>query len=376
MIIIKNYKEKIYGNMATVFHRTSVSDLINEIYTNGFKPGSGDMYGKGFYSTYDIESQERSNMSLIYGNIVVKFAVPIKDFFIFDFKEFKKSPYWKDFSKKYPKGDEVEAIIYQIQKYNLDLSLINYVKQHANKLIMHSKPTSDMALFFYNESNIAKKVKGIIFTGRRDGKVLVSYDTDIIIPISYKMDWEEDFTKVERNKKYMKDVLMKKLSPFNPTYDILPEWLNMANYENEKIEIQDGMVIWKDGIWYNGTWKDGIWKDGSWKYGTWGNGTWGNGTWGNGTWKNGTWKDGTWEYGTWEYGTWKDGIWEYGIWENGIWKNGTWKNGTWKNGTWENGAWKYGTWKGGRILNYNTKSFEYSEVNPNECEWSLSYQKA
>jgi len=37
-------KEKIYGNMATVFHRTSVSDLVNKVYTEGFKPGYGDFY--------------------------------------------------------------------------------------------------------------------------------------------------------------------------------------------------------------------------------------------------------------------------------------------------------------------------------------------
>lgn len=40
---ILSLNEKIYGNMATVFHRTSVSDLVNKVYTSGFKPGSGEM---------------------------------------------------------------------------------------------------------------------------------------------------------------------------------------------------------------------------------------------------------------------------------------------------------------------------------------------
>ena len=37
-------KEAIYGNMATVFHRTSISDLVNKIFDSGFKPGDGAMY--------------------------------------------------------------------------------------------------------------------------------------------------------------------------------------------------------------------------------------------------------------------------------------------------------------------------------------------
>lgn len=32
MIILNDLQEKIYGNMATVFHRTSVSDLVNKVY--------------------------------------------------------------------------------------------------------------------------------------------------------------------------------------------------------------------------------------------------------------------------------------------------------------------------------------------------------
>jgi len=62
MIKIINFKEKIYGNMAIVFHRTSVSDLVNKVFTSGFKPGTGDKYGRGFYATYELESQERPEM--------------------------------------------------------------------------------------------------------------------------------------------------------------------------------------------------------------------------------------------------------------------------------------------------------------------------
>jgi len=143
--------------------------------------------------------------------------------------------------------------------------------------------------------------------------------------------------------------------------------------------------IWEDGIWKEGDWENGTWKDGFWMYGYWKNGTWKSGTWKDGIWKSGTWKNGTWRYGTWKSGTWKNGTWRDGIWENGTWEDGTWfkgvwKNGTWKNGTWENGFWKDGVWEGGiwksgEIWNPETDEYEYSDRNPYECEWSLSYRK-
>jgi len=151
----------------------------------------------------------------------------------------------------------------------------------------------------------------------------------------------------------------------------------------EKGTWEDG--TWEKGIWYGGTWKDGIWehgtwKDGTWKYGTWKNGVWESGTWKDGVWKSGTWKNGAWESGTWKDGTWKLGIWELGTWINGTWESGTWEYGTWKDGVWEggdwdDGNWEKGVWKGGRIWNPETGKYQYSDKNPNECEWSLSYYK-
>jgi len=141
---------------------------------------------------------------------------------------------------------------------------------------------------------------------------------------------------------------------------------------------EDG--VWKNGTWENGTWENGIWLEGIWKNGTWKNGTWEYGFWKNGVWKDGTWEDGTWGEGVWKEGIWKGGIWEYGTWNNGIWKFGTWNNGIWNNGIWEDGVWKDGVWKdgawkGGEIWNPKTNEYEYSNKNPYECEWGLSYRK-
>jgi len=132
---------------------------------------------------------------------------------------------------------------------------------------------------------------------------------------------------------------------------------------------------WKDGTWEKGIWYGGIWKDGIWEFGTWKDGTWKGGTWEKGTWEDGTWEDGFWENGTWEDGTWLEGVWKDGTWEDGTWEDGTWKYGVWEGGVWKDGIWESGVWEGGKIWNLKTKKYKYSDKNPYECEWSLSYYK-
>lgn len=107
--------------------------------------------------------------------------------------------------------------------------------------------------------------------------------------------------------------------------------------------------------WNSGTWHDGIWEDGYWD---------------KGKWENGTWMDGTWIVGTWLNGIWKGGTWKNGTWEDGIWEDGKWVTGTWKNG-----IWKGGKWNGGYIYNHEIRKYKFSQNNPNECKWSLSYRR-
>ena len=128
----------------------------------------------------------------------------------------------------------------------------------------------------------------------------------------------------------------------------------LANADIEDYELDvdyDGLIILRRGKWIKGEWLNGKWRDG--------------------TWENGTWWDGDWMLGDWEDGTWKGGLWWSGDWESGTWEGGRWKWGSWHDGTWEKGTWKHG-----EIYNPKTERYEYSEKNPNECEWSLSYRKA
>ena len=214
-------KEAIYGNMATVFHRTSVSDLVNKVFDSGFKPGDGAMYGSGFYSTYELESQLRANMETTYGPIIVKFACPIQTFFIFDYEEFKKSPNFKKLNSP-SKNEFLKA---QFEFFKMDYSKFSFKKAY------YSKFTSDIALWCTkNIPNFKKLCEGIIFTGSTDGKVLVSYNTKLIMPLSYTLDEGRNWEKVELNLDYLKKVAKVK-NRFIPDLIIKPEDFRINNYD-------------------------------------------------------------------------------------------------------------------------------------------------
>ena len=215
MIIIK---EAVNGNMATVFHRTSISDLVNKIFDSGFKPGNGDMYGKGFYSTYELKSQLRSNMEETYGSIIVKFSCPISTFFVFDYEEFIKSPNFKKLNSP-SKNEFLKA---QFEFFKMDYSDFDFSKANF---------TSETALWCSkNIKNFQRLCEGIIFTGSRDGKVLVSYNTKLIYPLSYSSDDGETWEKVEKNLDYLKKVAKVK-NRFIPDLTIKPEDFEITNYE-------------------------------------------------------------------------------------------------------------------------------------------------
>ena len=218
MVIIK---EAIYGNMATVFHRTKISDLVNKVFDSGFKPGNGVMYGEGFYSTYELESQLDSNMEKIYGPIIVKFACPIQTFFIFDYEEFKKSPNFKKLNGP-SKNEFLKA---QFEFFKMDYANFDFSKKTSGSL------TSETALWCTkNIPNFKKLCEGIIFTGSRDGKVLVSYNTKLIYPLSYTLNDGETWEKVEKNLDYLKKVAKVK-NRFIPDLIIKPEDFGIDNYD-------------------------------------------------------------------------------------------------------------------------------------------------
>jgi len=278
--------EEVYGNLATVYHRTSYKNLIKSIYTKGFKPGVGTAYGKGFYATYDLESQEKDEMAVSYGDFVVKFVISTNNFFFFEYEEFAKSP----LSRKL-KSNKETFILDQMEHYKLSITKAG---ADINKLKKYNESWM-FADWFNSNTDLKKKVKGIIYKSPRDGKTLLSYEAGGIVPVAYKKDGEDDFTKVERDRTHFKKATKSKNTPFNikQRHAVSTEWIKKATIKNGDYEVDRNRVTW-----YNGTWVNGVWVDGDWEKGIWLNGTWLNGEWQKGQWHNGIWKGGNW-YGGW-----------------------------------------------------------------------------
>jgi len=193
MIKLKNIlAEEVYGNKATVYHRTRESELLNIILNNDFQHSSG-MYGEGIYTTYepttkndwmptidDSNPEGRLNYKN-YGEYQVKFSVDLINFFIFDWDVYKEvKPHVakiEKFTKQ--KSDQDNFINLQAEYFKLPYRINTpYRKRY----------TSELALDFgfnvkyeYSPSNL---INGIVFFGSRDGNVLVCYNKAMIVPLS------------------------------------------------------------------------------------------------------------------------------------------------------------------------------------------------
>ena len=87
----KNFAITVDGRGFHVFHRTAknmdpddIKKNISSIVKSGFKPGDGDLHGRGMYTTLNLESQFDAYMQG-YGNAIIEYFVPKKGFIIFDY---------------------------------------------------------------------------------------------------------------------------------------------------------------------------------------------------------------------------------------------------------------------------------------------------
>jgi len=178
---LKNLFEEISAGTAIVYHRTQLTDENIKLLNNGFIPSSGEAYGKGMYATYDLDSQLKLSMVDSYGKIIVKYSIiNFNKVLILD-----KSEQIKIFGNTV----SIEKQLRRIFRGNYN-GFFN-----ANKTILKSlynnddaEYTSDYANSLSNMAGFQLYVDGMVFSGRRDGKVFVLYETKLLNPISYSKD--------------------------------------------------------------------------------------------------------------------------------------------------------------------------------------------
>lgn len=322
------------GDFYIAYHRTpraNVDLIINE----GFRPGYGAFYGKGWYFTYDLDSQLRPQM-VTYGDALMKCKISPKNLLIFDYNI--SNDLW---------GNEYTL---------MDQLLIHYKLFHHEKVVPTElfHMSKDLEQTFQNPTYSADranhvwtkhfikggmptipKVYGIVLTGNQDGNVLVSYNYDTAIPFEFAIPdpltqqlLPEGFQSVQTYKAENRatradianEIFNGKVKRFifdkYPVDDIKVnfKWLMNADYDSATIEItDDGKLIWHDGTWKRGTWEGDEWLAGNWK--------------------SGKWKQGIFKGGTWTFGNFMGGEFDGGDWADGTWTGGTWTSGYWRTGT-------------------------------------------
>jgi hypothetical protein len=200
--------EDVTSGNVTVYHRTGRKygdSSVKGIAADGYTVGNGADYGIGVYTTYDLESQLRENMVKIYGNIIIESKVISLDkFLIFDYDVAKKI-YG---NVNYTLDNQLRLILGK--NWN-DFKNNNFLKELIEEVTV-VKYTSDIAKTFYEqfEQSIVKSLRGIVFTGRNDGKVLISYDRKNVEPLRYTTDEGKNWNNIINKNIY------KRLKRYNP----------------------------------------------------------------------------------------------------------------------------------------------------------------
>ena len=174
--------EEVFGAQAFVYHgsRTGPEKFLPMFLEDKFDPGqgAGSMYGRGLYTVYDLKgtNTERGR----YGPFIYKFKINLNGFIIFD----------ADVTRLVYKRDITPAE--QAKSLGLDRATVNFL----GVLDQDEKWSSDQAKDV--QAFLKGKVKGIVFTGRNDGKVAVIYDAGVALLVGWKEVDDESFQPVDK----------------------------------------------------------------------------------------------------------------------------------------------------------------------------------
>ena len=165
--------EEVYGSQAVVYHGTRSNDPAKLFRSfsgndpdNKFQPGkgAGATYGMGLYCVYDLKDTQTASGR--YGQTVLKMLVNLNQYIIFD--------------------ADVAAKVYgsllspseQALRCGLDRDIVKKLREIENNPFEVSSDIARPAADF-----LRGRCKGIVFTGRQDGKVVVVYDPSTVVPM-------------------------------------------------------------------------------------------------------------------------------------------------------------------------------------------------
>lgn len=182
--------EELKGSHMIIYHRTKnkqIKDILSkgEFIGGG---GTGALYGKGLYTTYEDYSEESDN-ALNYGNITIQFKVTLDNFLVLDYYIFDQLASYKKTleqfnykkTKKHKPIDTHSFIDIQLQYYGISNIDSEYMKIHKNEY------SSELFIHIYeNNPYISNVINGAIYTGAQDGKCCLVYNVTKAIPLAIR----------------------------------------------------------------------------------------------------------------------------------------------------------------------------------------------
>jgi len=180
--------EEVYGAQATVYHGTEAPPqvLIQALLDDTFNPGvgAGSLYGKGLYAVHKLEGTKTESGD--YGPHILKLKVKLDDYIIFD-RDVATRVYGK------PLLPQEQAL-----RAGLDDAIVERLgKADFNQLFDpkdFSSTTAEKASKF-----LAGKCKGIVYTGRNDGRCVLVYDPTTAVPMAWKHIVAKTWNPVEKS---------------------------------------------------------------------------------------------------------------------------------------------------------------------------------
>lgn len=167
---------EVFGSEAFLYtgSHSNPEEYTNLIVNDQLNPGrgAGSMYGKGVYTVYNLQGTNTSRG--VYGKWIYKLRVNLYGFISFN-DDITNKIYGQSLTpaEQYEKIYGHNKTIISVLK-NLDYENYNFKNNTSSELALRA-------------SHFLKGlVKGIVFTGKRDGDVAVIYDPSIITLVSYK----------------------------------------------------------------------------------------------------------------------------------------------------------------------------------------------
>ena len=240
--------EKVYGNIATVYHRAPSDEIVDIIKSNGYRfgGGAGWLYGPGVYTVYELEST-LTEYPLMYGDYIIKNKLKVIDFLIFDPIEAKKI-----YGPNYALQDQWKQIT-KGQKVKNNDQIVDHLTV-LNEAIPTTKYTADLAASLtsvLNMSDIVPYINGLIFTGKHDGKVAVVYNRSLLTPMAVaecgKSCDNPEFRPLSNVKNMLSEPKKKyiKVNRESDRIENVDDWMKWINRQiNKGIDMSDNIMAY------------------------------------------------------------------------------------------------------------------------------------